>query len=64
MCKAIADTIVNEMIFTDYNQKLTKQIDYVIFNGRSFLFPPLKDAFLNAITCHHSIKLIGSNMRI
>lgn len=55
VCKAIADTIVNDMIFTKYNEKLTQQIDYVIFNGRSFLFSPLKDAFLNAIKTQRGV---------
>lgn len=49
VCTAIANTIINDMIFVKKDSSLTKQIDYVIFNGRSFLFKPLKDAFQNVI---------------
>lgn len=49
VCEDIASTIINKMIFAKGGDSLTRQIDYVIFNGRSFLFTPLKDAFEKAI---------------
>ncbi len=57
VCSAIAETIIDGMIFNQDNaltdsNALTNSIDYVIFNGRSFLFKPLKDAFINTIEKH------------
>lgn len=55
VCKTIADSIINDMIFVDRERTLTNQIDFVIFNGRSFLFEPLKKAFINAIEPHRGV---------
>lgn len=49
VCDAIAETM-DKIIFEPIEvQTLIKQIDYVIFNGRSFNFTPLKKAFLKYI---------------
>ena len=56
VCDAIAETIIDKMIFEKGNDdSLMKQIDYVIFNGRSFHFEPLKRAFINKIEPHRGI---------
>ena len=55
VCRAIAQTVTNEMIFVNKDDSLNRQIDYVIFNGRSFLFEPLKKAFVDAIEPNRGI---------
>ena len=55
VCQSIAQTVTNEMIFVNKDDSLNRQIDYVIFNGRSFLFEPLKKAFVDAIGPHRGI---------
>ena len=55
VCQAIAQTIITEMIFVNKGDSLNRQIDYVIFNGRSFLFEPLKKAFVDAIEPNRGI---------
>lgn len=49
ICSVIAETIINEQVYGEGHTSLTNSIDYVIFTGRSFLFKPLKDAFVKAI---------------
>lgn len=55
VCQAIAKTIIDDMIFDKKDNSLNRQIDYVIFNGRSFLFEPLKKAFVDAIEPNRGI---------
>ena len=54
VCNAIADAIITR-VFEDNPKKLTNQIDYVIFTGRSFLFEPLKKAFVERIQPHRGV---------
>lgn len=49
VCTAIAQTIINEMIFDKKDDSLNRKIDFIIFTGRSFIFEPLKKAFQDAI---------------
>lgn len=49
VCKAIANTIIVDMIFKGLPLSLIKKIDYVFFTGRAFLFQPLKQAFEDAL---------------
>ena len=58
VCNAIAETIVNKMIFAQ-EDSLTKAIDYVIFNGRSFLFRPLQNAFCEKIEKHRGVHKVN-----
>ena len=62
VCETIADTIVNEMIFDDATLPLTNQIDFVIFNGRSFMFRPLKKAFLDAIDKKRGVHSVNNSL--
>ena len=56
VCDRIAEAIVDKMIFApNKDVKITNQIDYVIFNGRSFMFEPLKDAFEHHIANHRGV---------
>lgn len=55
VCSAIAHTIIDDMIFVNKDSSVTNSIDYVIFNGRSFLFEPLKKAFDQVIKAKKDI---------
>ena len=55
VCNAIAGTIVDNMIFVNKKDSINKSIDYVIFTGRSFLFKPLKEAFLKKIESYRGV---------
>lgn len=59
VCKTIAESIINDMIFVNRERSLTDQIDFVIFNGRSFLFEPLKKAFINAIEPNRGVYAVN-----
>lgn len=62
VCKIIAESIIKDLIFVDRESALTKQIDFVIFNGRSFLFEPLKKAFITAIAPYRDV--FGANVSL
>lgn len=56
VCDRIAEAIVDKKIFApNKDVKITNQIDYVIFNGRSFMFEPLKAAFEHHIANHRGV---------
>lgn len=56
VCNEIADSVINKQIFNPTNdQTIRKQIDYVIFTGRSFGFKPLKAAFVDKLQQHRDV---------
>lgn len=56
VCNEIATSIVDNKIFaSNKDKKITNQIDFVIFNGRSFMFEPLKNAFESHISKYEGV---------